>query len=342
MHVVTGDPQARFVLRGPVELAGRGASVVFADVPPGDYALCFAPPPVGTERPAALPLSVRDGADIDVATTPRVGTEAAVFSDSAPMVEPAAGERTLFLGPESVADAHAAVSWRAPRAGRAGLLFRWSDADNHYRFGHDAGTGRRWLERIVDGEQLVLHEERAPTDAGRWHRIECQAVGFVLQVAIDGLPFCTLLDGAHVQGRVGLWWADCDPSLRFADFEVRAPLQPTAVLAARREGLALALAVRSPADAGRRCFLALTAARALVPPGPAAPGDALLWSTLTGTKERAPLHGSVGDDGAFGGSLSLPELAALRGFELRAGGWIMDATDAAPQTVLPIATVRLP
>lgn len=93
-----------------------------------------------------------------------------------------------------------------------GLIFRYEDSSNYYRFlwvGDETSTGPlRRLDRIKDGVQTVLKIDRgeeARYDPGRWYNLEVSLDGDVIGVYIDGVLWGEVLDGEIESGGVGLF-----------------------------------------------------------------------------------------------------------------------------------------
>lgn len=265
--------------------------------------------------------------------------------DGALVVAPTPGEAVLCAGDEAWTNVHVGVTVRAPTEGQLGVLFRYRDPKNHYRFTWRVEDGRRQLERIVDGDRLVLYEGAAPLYPGAAHRIECQADGFRLQVDVDGERLCALLDGAHESGRIGLGWTATGEGARFDDVVVEAPIVESTVFAAVRDGSDVTLHGVAPAAAGRRYFLALSGSRTLGArgwPKLSIDDDPLFWAMLTGSKTHRNLHDFVADDGSFAQRIALPVVPNVHGRSLWASGWTMDAQDEAPGAALPTVEIVLP
>lgn len=108
-----------------------------------------------------------------------------------------------------------------------GLLFRYEDPSNHYRFlwvGDESSTGPlRRLDRIKDGVQTVLKSERgeaARYDPGRWYTLEASLDDDVIRIYIDGALWGEVRDGEIESGAVGLF-SYAQEGVEFDDVEVR-------------------------------------------------------------------------------------------------------------------------
>ena len=100
-----------------------------------------------------------------------------------------------------------------------GLLFRYTDADNAYRFSMDGQRGYRRLVRIAGGVFTQLWEDTFAYTAGRAYEIAMAAVGGELRGYIDGVPMFVVRDTTLAAGRIGLYcWANQDA--RFSNVRV--------------------------------------------------------------------------------------------------------------------------
>ncbi|MGC9515862.1 family 16 glycoside hydrolase, partial [Methanocrinis sp.] len=93
-----------------------------------------------------------------------------------------------------------------------GLIFRYEDSSNYYRFlwvGDESSTGPlRRLDRIKGGVQTVLKSdggEAVRYDPGRWYNLEVSLDGDVIRVYIDGVLWGEVRDGEIESGGVGLF-----------------------------------------------------------------------------------------------------------------------------------------
>ena len=125
---------------------------------------------------------------------------------------------------------------RSSRGGTIGLMFRYRDRFNYYRFSMDDSGSYRRLVKFRNGTPILLHEERAGFDVNQPHELEIRCVndssGVVrIEVEMDGYPWPTVLDDSPpVRGSsIGLYcWRN--PHAAFSavhviDADVE-PLQP--------------------------------------------------------------------------------------------------------------------
>ncbi|HWJ42588.1 MAG TPA: hypothetical protein VNR67_04065, partial [Solirubrobacterales bacterium] len=90
-----------------------------------------------------------------------------------------------------------------------GLVFRWRDPANWYRFSMDAERGYRRLVACVDGTVEVLWEQPVGYEREQAHELVVEAAGERLIGRLDGMALFDVRHGAHREGRVGYYcWAN--------------------------------------------------------------------------------------------------------------------------------------
>lgn len=90
-----------------------------------------------------------------------------------------------------------------------GVLFRYADANNYYRFSMDAQRGYRRLVRTLGDVVTVLWQDDVAYTVGREYELVIAAVGSRLRSWIDGIPVFDVDDPTLPEGRVGAYcWAD--------------------------------------------------------------------------------------------------------------------------------------
>lgn len=103
-----------------------------------------------------------------------------------------------------------------------GVLFRYTDRDNYYRFSMDRQRGYRRLIRKLDGTVTVLWEDDETYRTGRSYDFRIDCVGDRLEASLDGDPLFVVTDDAHPAGGVGLYCRANDAA-RFEHLRVLAP-----------------------------------------------------------------------------------------------------------------------
>jgi hypothetical protein len=102
----------------------------------------------------------------------------------------------------------------ADGAGAMGLVFRYADNMNYYRFSWDRTlvflpmprmAGRRRLVKNIGGIFTLLWEDSGPYESGRDYVLTIVVSGDWLRGYLDGIPIFTVRDADIPAGRVGLY-----------------------------------------------------------------------------------------------------------------------------------------
>lgn len=100
-----------------------------------------------------------------------------------------------------------AVTIRSGDDDALGVIFRYQDPDNFYRFSWDAERGLRRLVKRVAGTFHLLAEDRVPYEPHRTYQLRLDAFGPHVLIHInDQLLFGgPVVDQSHVKGSVGFY-----------------------------------------------------------------------------------------------------------------------------------------
>jgi hypothetical protein len=91
-----------------------------------------------------------------------------------------------------------------------GVMFRYQDNANYYRFSWDRQRNYRRLVKQENGEFVVLAEDTALYVLGETYELEVVADGSVLEIWIDGSPIFIVEDGSFSAGSFALYsWGNC-------------------------------------------------------------------------------------------------------------------------------------
>lgn len=103
-----------------------------------------------------------------------------------------------------------------------GLMFRYMDVNNYYRFSMDRQRWCRRLVKNVGGAFTLLWEDFERYDLGRTYELTVALEGSTLRGYIDGVPLFVVEDTSLPSGRIGLYcWQDSDA--RFSNVRVYPP-----------------------------------------------------------------------------------------------------------------------
>jgi hypothetical protein len=86
-----------------------------------------------------------------------------------------------------------------------GVIFRYNDTDNYYRFFWDAQEQVRRVETRVNGDFATLAEDAVPYVPGRNYEIRIIVQGARLQIAIDGQNIFSVTDSTFSGGTIALY-----------------------------------------------------------------------------------------------------------------------------------------
>lgn len=103
-----------------------------------------------------------------------------------------------------------------------GIVFRYQDEDNFYRFSMDAQRDYRRLVQKVDGKTRLLWEDDTGYDVGRKYILSIDCVGSRLTGYLDGQELFTVESDKLSHGAVGLY-CRANKGARFHELTVTAP-----------------------------------------------------------------------------------------------------------------------
>ncbi|GAF69792.1 unnamed protein product, partial [marine sediment metagenome] len=86
-----------------------------------------------------------------------------------------------------------------------GLMFRYQDDNNYYRFSWDKQRSYRRLIKKVNGIVTLLTEDNVPYVTGQDYQLEVVAQGSTLEVYIDGTPIFSVTDNSLSSGTIALY-----------------------------------------------------------------------------------------------------------------------------------------
>jgi hypothetical protein len=90
-----------------------------------------------------------------------------------------------------------------------GIMFRYKDNNNYYRFLWDRSHKSRQLVKKYNGQTTVLYTNRLACVVGRNYKIDIVASGATLQVFIDNALVMQTTDSSLNSGSIALYsWAN--------------------------------------------------------------------------------------------------------------------------------------
>lgn len=221
-----GGADVHLVGSGPATLRGLAPAPVATEA--GEWVVHFGADALG--KPGSLPLEVPAGAVVHVAVEPAAAPARRTVALDDPTWRTAGAAHWLDAGGEHD---YCVVAQATPgTAGVFGVIARWVDPRQHYRFVWDLGRAELRLERLLGDEPLVLARRPAPAPDGAIHALSLQVQGFRLQAFLDDAPMLQVLDGAIGRGGFGRW--DSEQAARWTAFSAMPPM------VARASGAAVA------------------------------------------------------------------------------------------------------
>jgi hypothetical protein len=86
-----------------------------------------------------------------------------------------------------------------------GIMFRYQDENNYYRFTWDKERSTRNLVKCENGQFTILAEDSVPYVTGKEYQVKISAQGSTLQVSIDGSPVFSANDSTFSSGTIALY-----------------------------------------------------------------------------------------------------------------------------------------
>jgi hypothetical protein len=86
-----------------------------------------------------------------------------------------------------------------------GIMFRYQDANNYYRFVWDKERSYRALEKCENGQFSILAQDSIPYVMGKYYQVKIVAQGSTLQVSIDSNPVFSVSDSTFSSGTIALY-----------------------------------------------------------------------------------------------------------------------------------------
>ena len=83
-----------------------------------------------------------------------------------------------------------------------GVMFRYQDGDNYYRFSWNSQHGYRRLVKNVGGVFTLLAEDAASYVVGQTYNVTVTADGDALDISIDGSPVLSATDSSLALGTI--------------------------------------------------------------------------------------------------------------------------------------------
>ncbi len=145
-----------------------------------------------------------------------------IYSGAVPRTDPAKPGSYAIAGDRFWTDYRLIVRLRSDDNDAIGVMFRYQDGDNYYRFSMDRERSYRRLVKKVAGIVTVLWEDAVRYTVGQDYMVTLDCVGERLTGYLDGVRMFEAEDSDLAAGSIGLYcWANS--GARFESVEVQRP-----------------------------------------------------------------------------------------------------------------------
>ncbi|MEX0804354.1 MAG: family 16 glycoside hydrolase [Candidatus Binatia bacterium] len=125
--------------------------------------------------------------------------------DSTSSTGSGSGSSSASYMSSSWSDYRITIKTRSSDNDAMGVMFRYQDSDNYYRFSWYAQEKSRRLEKRVDGIFKVLAQDTVPYTTGQTYKLQIIAQGSSLKVLIDGRTIFSVIDTSIAKGTIALY-----------------------------------------------------------------------------------------------------------------------------------------
>jgi hypothetical protein len=131
----------------------------------------------------------------------KASVSSSLSAKSSPVPPVASGPRVS----SKWSDYRLSLNVRLANGGASGIIFRYQDGDNYYRFLCDSSQKVCRLERHIEGVFKTLAQSPAANVAGQTYRLEIVAQGPSIKVIMDGQTIFSIVDSTFTEGTIGLY-----------------------------------------------------------------------------------------------------------------------------------------
>ena len=115
----------------------------------------------------------------------------------------------LYQGGTKWTNYKVSLTMKSTNNSALGVMFRYKDNNNYYRFLWDRSHKSRQLVKKYNGQATVLYTNRLAYVVGRNYKIDIVASGATLQVFIDNVLVLQTTDSSLSSGSIALYsWAN--------------------------------------------------------------------------------------------------------------------------------------
>lgn len=134
-----------------------------------------------------------------------------IFNNDADLTLPKLGTYAWWTAGTSWTNYHVSVDLSSTDNDTMGVMFRYQDTNNYYRFSWNTQRTYRQLVKVVAGVWTLLAEDTVVYTAGQTYTVVIQALGTTVEVRIDGSPIFggAVTESDLTSGTVALYcWAN--------------------------------------------------------------------------------------------------------------------------------------
>jgi hypothetical protein len=132
-------------------------------------------------------------------------TQTSAIHDGGPANDPDKPGTYNLTGELDWQDYRLSVQMKSETTAGIGLMFRYRDSHNYYRFSMDAALGYRRLIRKAGGVVTVLWEDAVAYVSGQPYLATLDCVGHRITGYLNGLPLFSVEDDSNAAGRIALY-----------------------------------------------------------------------------------------------------------------------------------------
>ncbi len=128
-----------------------------------------------------------------------------IYGDSGSATDPQKPGTFIVSGDPNWSDYAIRVDVRSRDDDAIGIMFRYLDFENYYRFSMDKQRGYRRLIKKVRGEVIVLAEDAVAYVQDQWYTLKVEAKGNKISVSLSDEPVFDINDDSFKSGKMGLY-----------------------------------------------------------------------------------------------------------------------------------------
>ena len=132
-----------------------------------------------------------------------------IYGGSTDGTDPVKPGSFALAGNTSWADYEFNVSLMGQDDDGIGVMFRYQNPQNYYRFSMDSQRAYRRLTKTVGGVTTILAQDSVAYTLNQWSAVKITAVGSQIQVSVNGVLLFNVTDSSIASGKIGLYvWGE--------------------------------------------------------------------------------------------------------------------------------------